>query len=76
MNLWMASHPYLHREFTDYLRHGVLTLIFPCTCRTRLVAVATQKFVADIASDALQYVNAVIFFLIVEVSLRCLFLSH
>ncbi|XP_056166154.1 transcription initiation factor TFIID subunit 10 isoform X3 [Syzygium oleosum] len=27
-------------------------------CRTRLVAVATQKFVADIASDALQHCKA------------------
>jgi hypothetical protein len=25
-------------------------------CRVRLVAVATQKFVADVATDALQYV--------------------
>jgi hypothetical protein len=25
--------------------------------RTRLVAVATQKFISDIASDSLQYVN-------------------
>jgi hypothetical protein len=26
-------------------------------CRVRLVAVATQKFVADVATDALQYVS-------------------
>lgn len=66
MNLWILSHLYFHREFTDSLWHVVLILILPCTCRTRLVAVATQKFIADIASDALQYVTAVIFFLIIE----------
>lgn len=30
---------------------------FCVLCRTRLVAVATQKFISDIASDSLQYVT-------------------
>lgn len=34
-----------------------LVRIFVCPCRTRLVAVATQKFVAEVANDALQYAH-------------------
>jgi hypothetical protein len=33
--------------------------------RTRLVAVAAQKFVSDIASDSLQYVNLLVILLFV-----------
>ena len=40
-------------------RHFSFTFVSPnfVLCRTRLVAVATQKFISDIASDSRQYVN-------------------
>lgn len=45
----------------DYFAHmnDMLFIFFPnfVVCSTRLVAVATQKFISDIASDSLQYVN-------------------
>ena len=37
--------------------HGALDWLSPLFCRIRLVAVATQKFVTEVASDALQYVS-------------------
>ena len=39
--------------------HFSFTIVSPnfVLCRTRLVAVATQKFISDIASDSLQYEN-------------------
>jgi len=42
-------------NFTFPVKSCLIKFYWLHFCRTRLVAVATQKFIAEVASDALQY---------------------